>query len=338
MKKLFALLLLTALTLLSLFSCREIPAVTEENAGRVALDLTAEWNKVSDTELVQGCIVVRRAFAEEHPEAVAEFLQKYEESILYITDEKNADSAAKMIVDAGILPNENIAKSALPRCNIFFKDGAEMKTTLSAFLSVLHGYDPTAIGGALPGDDFYYTASESITPANDTEIRIAVLTGPTGIGMAKLIDEDIENYNVTLYSDPSNVLPLLIKGEVDIAALPTNAASVVYNRTSGGVKVMATNTLGVLYLLERGSSINSIADLRGKTIYMSGVGSTPEYILRYVLEQNGLDPNVDVTIEPVADHDTLVTKFVLNESSIAVLPEPKVTVALTQLAKAAQGK
>jgi NitT/TauT family transport system substrate-binding protein len=100
---------------------------------------------------------------------------------------------------------------------------------------------------------------------------------------------------------------------------------------------MATNTLGVLYLLERGNTINSIEDLRGKTIYMSGVGSTPEYILRYVLEQNGLDPDADVTIEPVADHDTLVTKFVLNESSIAVLPEPKVTVALTQLAKAAQG-
>ena len=341
MKKIVALLLIATFALFAFSACRETPVEqNNDTTPRIALDLTEEWNKISDTELVQGCIVVRRAFAEEHPEAVAKFLENYEASINYITDAKNAESAAQMIVSAKILPNASIAKSALPRCNIEFKKGLEMKNTLSAFLSVLHDYDPKAVGGSMPADNFYYEAPVNITPADDAKIRIAVLSGPTGIGMAKLINDNTEdsNYEITLYSDPTSVLPLLIKNEIDVAALPTNAAATVYNKTKGNVEVLATNTLGVLYLLERGNTIDSVADLRGKTVSMSGVGSTPEYILRYILEENGLTPGKDVTIEGVADHDTLVTQYLQNESRIAVLPEPKVTVAMTKAANAASGK
>ena len=319
MKKIITLLLIATFTLFAFSACRDNPEQNDDATPRIALDLTEEWNKISDTELVQGCIVVRRAFSEEQPEAVAKFLENYEASINYITDESNSESAAQMIVSAKILPNANIAKSALPRCNIEFKKGVEMKNTLSAFLSVLHDYDPTAVGGSMPADNFYYEAPVGITPADDAKIRIAVLSGPTGIGMAKLINDNTDgsNYEITLYSDPSSVLPLLIKGEIDVAALPTNAAATVYNKTQGG------------------NTINAVADLRGKTISMSCVGSTPEYILRYILEENGLVPGKDVTIEGVADHDTLVTKYLHNESRIAVLPEPKVTVAMTKAASAA---
>jgi NitT/TauT family transport system substrate-binding protein len=114
--------------------------------------------------------------------------------------------------------------------------------------------------------------------------------------------------------------------ELDIAALPTNVAAALYQKTSGGVKMLAVNTLGVLYILENGNSIKTMEDLKGKTIYSTGEGANPEYILRYVLSQNGIDPERDVTIKFLTENDELSTKMASGEISIAMVPEPAASV------------
>ena len=132
-------------------------AKTANNGTTVtnAMDLTSEWNKVSASgSLVQGCVVVRRAFLEEHPEAVENFLKEYKASIEFLS--KDIDSAAQMIVDNGIFTNAAVAKKALPNCNVCFLDGAEMKTAMNTYLGILSGIATASIGGTLPADDFYY--------------------------------------------------------------------------------------------------------------------------------------------------------------------------------------
>lgn len=124
----------------------------------VALDLTAEWDKVAPKDsLTQGCVVVRTEFAAAHPEIVTAFLAEYGASIAYLTS--NTAEAAELIVANGIFTNAGVATKAIPKCNVCFLTGAEMKTSLSAFLSVMNGVNAASIGGALPADDFYYGAN-----------------------------------------------------------------------------------------------------------------------------------------------------------------------------------
>ncbi|MBR5321972.1 MAG: ABC transporter substrate-binding protein [Clostridia bacterium] len=165
-------------------------------------------------------------------------------------------------------------------------------------------------------------------------IRIITLAGPTGMGMAKLIESDTNNqtaynYEFTVASAPDQVSPEVIKGNYDIAAVPVNLASVLYNKTEGKLQVAGINTLGVLYMLENGNTINSVADLKGKTIYATGQGSNPEYVLRYILSKNNINPDKDVTIEFLAEHAELATKLKNNSVAIGMLPEPQVTSATT---------
>ena len=124
--------------------------------------------------------------------------------------------------------------------------------------------------------------------------------------------------------------PKLVQGELDIAAVPANLASVLYNNTKGQVQVLAVNTLGVLYIVENGETVQSAADLKGKTIYASGKGSTPEYALNYILTENGIDPAADVTIEWKSEHSECVASLAATENAIAMLPQPFVTTAQTQ--------
>ncbi len=174
-------------------------------------------------------------------------------------------------------------------------------------------------------------------PKLDTEkeIKVMVLNGTTGFGMAKLIDDNANdktalNYNISVETDASVINAALIKGEVDIAALPTNAASVVYNKTQGGVKVAALNTLGVLYVVENGNTVKSFADLKGKTLYVPGQGSNPEYITNFLCEKNGLKIGEDITLDfsYTAPAD-LRTAVAAGKVELAVLPEPMVTIAKT---------
>ena len=131
-------------------------ACSQNKDLKVVLDLTEEWDKVfTPGSLVQGCAVVRTAFAEEHPDAVAAFLKDYEASVQLLTDD--VKTAAQCIEDAGIFQKAAVAEKAIPRCNICFITGEEMETQLAAFYDILKDAAPQSIGGAVPGSDFYFT-------------------------------------------------------------------------------------------------------------------------------------------------------------------------------------
>ena len=162
---------------------------------------------------------------------------------------------------------------------------------------------------------------------DDTEIRIAALKGPTGMGMVKLADkQNYPNYTVSIEASPDALNPRIISGEVDVAAVPVNLASVLYNKLDGDISVLAVSTLGVLYVVEAGSEMNSVADLAGKTVYATGQGATPEYILNYLLDKNGVAGSVEVNY--VGEHAALATMLADGSAEIGMLPEPNVTSTL----------
>ena len=186
--------------------------------------------------------------------------------------------------------------------------------------------EPTAAPAAAAEE-----AAEAVT------VRLAALTGPTAMGMAKIFsDADAgtaaNDYEYALYGAADELTPQLLQGGVDIAAVPLNLASVLYNKTSGGVKLCAVGVLGVLYITEfNGETVQSLADLKGKTIYATGKGSTPEYFLRYLLAENGLDLDTDVTVEWKSEPSEVVALLKAENGGIAMLPQPYVTAAAAQL-------
>lgn len=160
-----------------------------------------------------------------------------------------------------------------------------------------------------------------------TSIHMGVLKGPTGIGAAELMQQDEEksslnDYDFTVAAAPEEIVSKVVSGEIDVAAVPTNMASTLYNKTEGKVKIAAINTLGVLYLLENGNEIQALEDLAGKTLYISGKGATPEYIMDYLLKANNIQ---NVTVEFKTTHEELAAALASNQVSIGVLPEPQVT-------------
>ena len=170
----------------------------------------------------------------------------------------------------------------------------------------------------------------------ENDVNVTALKGPTAMGMVKLMDEaesgavDGNAYIFDIAAAVDEVTPKIVKGETDIAAVPANLASVLYNNTQGEVQVLAVNTLGVLYIVESGDSVNSVEDLRGKTIYASGKGATPEYALNYILSENGIDPEKDVTIEWKSEHAECLAALLAEDNAIAMLPQPFVTTAQTK--------
>jgi NitT/TauT family transport system substrate-binding protein len=167
-------------------------------------------------------------------------------------------------------------------------------------------------------------------PAAKTDVRVAALMGPTGMGLARLMDDQDagttqNNYTFTLAGAPDDIVGKITSGEVDIAAVPSNLAASLYNKTNGNVQLLAINTLGILYVVEDGDTIQSIADLKGKTVYASGQGSTAEYSLNHILTENGINPKNDVTIEYKSEHSELATLVTSGDVKLAVLPEPFVT-------------
>lgn len=183
------------------------------------------------------------------------------------------------------------------------------------------------------------SAAPSAAPSSgaaqpSASIRIAGMKGPTTMGMVKLMKDAEEgaansDYQVEMYATAQEILPLLVKGEIDAAMLPANVASNIYAQTEGKVQVAAINTLGVLYVVENGDSIQSVADLAGKTIYSTGKGNTPEYTLNYILEQNGIADQVTVEYKSEATEVT-ATMAEAGEGAVAVLPQPYVTIATSQ--------
>ena len=169
--------------------------------------------------------------------------------------------------------------------------------------------------------------------ASDITVNIAALKGPTAMGMTKLMDDDEASdmgYEFTIAAAVDEISPMVIQGTADIVCVPANLGSVLYNKTEGGVEVLAVNTLGVLYICENGSTVTSVEDLRGKTIYSSGKGATPEYALNYILTQNGIDPEKDVTIEWKSEHSECLSALLEDANGVAMLPQPFVTTAQTK--------
>ncbi|WP_425446772.1 ABC transporter substrate-binding protein [Dethiothermospora halolimnae] len=170
-------------------------------------------------------------------------------------------------------------------------------------------------------------------PKNEeVKLNVATLKGPTGMGMSKLM-EDVKkgdsnlDLNFSVYGAPDQLIGKITSGEVDIAAVPSNMASILYNKTKGNVKLAGINTLGVLYILDTTGEIETMEDLKGKTIYASGKGATPDYIIRYLLKENGIDPEKDVTLDFKSQHAELAAQVASGDAPIALLPQPHVTTA-----------
>ena len=167
----------------------------------------------------------------------------------------------------------------------------------------------------------------------EDSVNVLALKGPTAMGMVSFMDQadqgeiTEETYDFQIVASPDEVSPAIAQGTADIAAVPANLASVLYQKTNGGVQVLTINTLGVLYLVENGDQVQSVSDLKGKTIYASGKGATPEYALNYILKENGLTLGEDVQIEWKSEHTECVVALAEHEDAAALLPQPFVTTA-----------
>lgn len=200
----------------------------------------------------------------------------------------------------------------------------------SAASSAAASSEPTTVESA---SEPASVTEEAASPETAAEgLRVAGLKGPTTMGLVNLMDSEAgADYTFTMYGAADEIVPLLVKGELDAAAIPANLAATLYQKTQGQVEVACVNTLGVLYILENGETIQSVADLKGQTIVTTGKGTTPEYVLRYVLSQNGIDPDADVTIEYCSEATEALSQVQAGQATIAMLPQPFVTSALSQV-------
>ncbi len=216
-----------------------------------------------------------------------------------------------------------------------------MKKIISFTLALLMLFSLTACGAdkdnvtaTLPEETQTLVTEEAVK--DDTTIRLLAMTGPTGMGLAQLLHNDKAgegnkcDYEASLVSSPDQVVAPIAGKTCDIAAVPINLASTLYKKTGGEIVILCANTLGVLYMVENGESVKSVEDLRGKTIYAPNPGSTPEYVLRYVLKENGIDPDKDVTLEFLTGGDEVAAKLASTPGSIGMLPEPKKSAFLSQ--------
>lgn len=174
---------------------------------------------------------------------------------------------------------------------------------------------------------------EAVTKNKSIDINIGCMKGPTAIGMIKLLSDSdskksVNTYNYTIAGTADEISTGLIKGDLDIAAVPCNLASVLYNKTEGEIVTVAINTLGVLYIVEAGETVSNVDDLKGKTIYSTGQGTTPEYTLRFLLSSAGIDPDNDVDIQYKAEAPEVLAAMSQNPEAVAMLPQPYTTVAL----------
>jgi NitT/TauT family transport system substrate-binding protein len=172
--------------------------------------------------------------------------------------------------------------------------------------------------------------------AAPVDMRIGGLTGPTSMGMVGIMQAAKEGtaanpYTFTIAGSADELTPKLLQGELDMLAVPANLAAVLHNNSGGKVRLLAVNTLGVVYVVEKGETVQAFTDLKGKTILATGKGSTPEYALRYLLTQNGIDPDKDVTLEWKSEPAEVVAILSKAEGGVAMMPQPFVTIAQGQV-------
>ena len=208
----------------------------------------------------------------------------------------------------------------------------KVRAIVSLLLALTLALSLTACGGQANSEPEQPETQEELTAA---EINLYVLSGPTGIGAMNLwaasdAGETKNTYHITMPGANDEVVAALSKGDADIAAVATNLAATLYNKTDGGVTVLAVTTLGVLSLLSNGQEAATVSELKGKTIYAPGQGANPEYILRYVLTGNGLDPDKDVTLRFVGEGSELLTVWQSDPEAVILAPQPVATSILMQ--------
>lgn len=210
-----------------------------------------------------------------------------------------------------------------------------MKKTISILLAIVMMVSVSACGAktvetapvqTVPAETTAAPAetAPAATAAPEVLPKLMVMSGPTGVGAARLLVEgDGILASGEVVEDNEAVKNALINGDADIAAIATNMAATLNNKLDGGLQVLAVNTLGVLYLLEKGDSVASMADLKGKTLYATGQGANPEYVLNYLLTQNGVEPS-QVDIQWLTGQE-IIAKMVSEEVGICMLPVPAAT-------------
>lgn len=172
--------------------------------------------------------------------------------------------------------------------------------------------------------------SSASVEQDNTVVRMASMKGPTSMGLVKMYEDGGYDYSVVGTAD--EITPLLLKGELDVAAVPANLASVLYNKSEGEIQALAINALGVLYIVEKnGNTVTDIASLKGKTILATGKGTTPEQVMNYLLTQAGLNPEEDVSFVWKSEASEVVASMLEMDSAIALLPQPYVTVVSAQM-------
>ena len=176
---------------------------------------------------------------------------------------------------------------------------------------------------------FTACSSEEVPSTVSQTVNIAALNGPTGMAMVDLMDME-DKYAITTYQAPTDITAKIINGEVDVAAVPSNLAAVLYNKTEGDIVAVSPIALGMLQILGNNADVQEVSDLAGKTIIASGQGGTPEYVLQKVLQDNGLTIYEDVNVQWVANHSEVNTQLLSQEGTIAMIPEPFVSTALAQ--------
>lgn len=205
---------------------------------------------------------------------------------------------------------------------------------LTLALGLLSGCQNTPGNTATPAPTPTPTAPTATPAAERTHVELAMLKGPTGMGAAKLISDakagaTANDYALTLAAAPDELTGKLISGELDIAALPTNVAATLYHKTDGAIQMLALNTLGVLHILENGDTLKSLADLKGQTLYTTGRGANPEFVLDFLLTHVGLDPDSDLDIQWKTAEEVQAL-MISGEAKFAMLPVPAATAVLIQ--------
>lgn len=169
------------------------------------------------------------------------------------------------------------------------------------------------------------TTESATSHVREVKTKVAALSGPAGLGLVKLAADRSYAYDVQFYNDSQEIVTLLKSGEVDIAALTVDAAAKLYNEMKSSIQILAVNTLSNLHVIETGSSVKSIADLKGKTVYATGEGTADEYVIKHVLSENGIDPEKNIDLRFIADPEELAALAVKGEADICILPEPYVS-------------
>lgn len=172
------------------------------------------------------------------------------------------------------------------------------------------------------------------TAAQGDSMRIGALKGPTSMGLLFLQEKAAQgetalDYEFTMETAADELLVKIVKDELDVALVPANVAALLYQKTQGAVEVIDINTQGVLYLVSGDQSITDVSSLKGKTILLTGKGTTPDYVLRYLLAQNGIGES-DVTMEYKSEATEVAALLAENPDQIGLLPQPFATAACMQ--------